>query len=429
MLAPIAKHTDPASTRRGAGATTWLLLLGLACAVGLAFVAGAFDQWIAQGPRPALAEDESSVNGGGAEAERPVERVTEDASRPEATAAAPAVPASDPVHKNNEAVDLLDAGELDRAVELFEEATQEAPDNETYRSNLRNALLRRAGVLAPTDPDAAARDYDRALELALDEDQAERIRSLRDKARAIAEREKDFVVESTLHFTFRFDGAREEIIGGVDELKVILEAAYQEYGDLFRRRPVEEGEPRIEVVLYRSEGFNAVTGLGDWAGGVFDGTIRVPADDLRDRNRVSRLKTVLRHEVAHAFTASIGGKDVPAWLNEGLAQWLESPRARAGAVRLARGRLGAANQTLFPLSELQGTLANWQDRARIARAYDQALAFTGYLVETYGSDLVFEMVAACKASGGAGAAEAFRAAILVDLDVVLGDFRDDLPGR
>lgn len=416
----------PNSRSRGGASAAWLVALALLCAGGLVFLAGGFDALLESGPVAEEADAEEALPSGPRPAARAVGESPASQGPGDAVSAEGAGATNDPVHRNNRAVELLEGGQLDEAIELFEQVVSEAPENDTYRANLRNALLRRANELTGSDPDAAAADYERALEFAADDASRERIAGLRDRARAIASEEKDFVVESTLHFTFRFDGAREEIIGGVDELKVILEAAYQEYGEIFRRRPVEEGEPRIEVVLYRSEGFNAVTGLGDWAGGVFDGTIRVPADDLRDRARVLRLRSVLRHEVAHAFTASIGGKEVPAWLNEGVAQWLEDPGTTAGKVGLARGRLAAAGQPLFPLAELQGTLARWQDRARISRAYDQALAFTDYLVQTYGSDLVFEMIAACKSGGGGGAATRFRDAILVDLEVVLGDFRDDL---
>ena len=306
MHAP--RQPAPLQRSRGGATAAWLLALALVCAGGLAFLAGGFDALLRSDPVAEKAEADSAL----ATEPMPAARaVGESAPSQGPDAAAPAEggsPSNDPVYRNNRAVELLEGGELDEAIELFEQVVSEAPENETYRANLRNALLRRANELTGSDPDAAAADYERALELAADDATRERIAGLRDRARAIASEEKDFVVESTLHFTFRFDGAREEIIGGVDELKVILEAAYQEYGEIFRRRPVEEGEPRIEVVLYRSEGFNAVTGLGDWAGGVFDGTIRVPADDLRDRGRVARLRSVLRHEVAHAFTASIGAE-------------------------------------------------------------------------------------------------------------------------
>lgn len=328
--------------------------------------------------------------------------------------------------KNEAAVGALADKDFDRAIDLLIDAMTERPDIDVFSGNLAEAYLQRAKFREGAEPLDAASDYERAIQLTGDEGRRAQIERLRDRARAIGEREADFTIESTLHFTFRFDGARQEILGGIDELKGMLESTYQEYGDLFGRRPVEEGEPRIEVVFYRSEGFNAVTGLGDWAGGVFDGTIRVPADDLRAPGRVARLQEVLRHEVAHAFTRSIGGTRVPSWLNEGLAQWLESPATRSAEVRIARGRLGASGTGLFPLSELQGTLAQWKDRAKISRAYDQALAFTGYLIDQYGAELAFQMVAGCKTAGPEGAAAVFLSTILVDLDLVLADFRDSL---
>ena len=132
------------------------------------------------------------------------------------------------------------------------------------------------------------------------------------------------------------------------------------------------------------------------------------------------IKDVLRHEVAHAFTQSnrsAGPRCVPSWLNEGLAQWLENPSRRAIAVQLARGRLATSNEPLFRLSELQGTLAKWSDREKIARAYDQALAFTDYLIQQYGENLVFEMVGA-----ESGADSHFQSRLLIPLATVLDDF-------
>ena len=225
--------------------------------------------------------------------------------------------------------------------------------------------------------------------------------------------------------TFRYDGSREGLSAGVDRLKVLLEETYQEFGERFGRRPVEAGEGRIEVILYDAAGFDKVTGLGDWAGGVFDGRIRVPVEDLRTELRFARVKSVLRHETAHAFTHSIGGAKVPAWLNEGVAQWLEEPARRASDVGVARARL--ATVALFPLERLNGNLVGWEDRAEVARAYDQALAFVDHLVVQYGPDLVFSMIGACREGGVEGAAAHFKGRTLVDLEAVLGDLADSLP--
>lgn len=327
---------------------------------------------------------------------------------------------------NQAGIAALDRVEHDEAILEFGRAHELAPDVSAFAVNLTEAYVRRGVARPEVDALLKIEDFETALVTVQTDERRADIEELLARARAIAEAEQDFVIESTLHFTFRFDGARPELYAGIEALKRVLEDTYQEYGELFRRRPVEEGEPRIEVVFYEKQSFDDVTGLGDWAGGVFDGTIRVPVEDLGDAASVARITRVLRHETAHAFIRSIGGRDVPAWLNEGLSQWLEEPSRRAADVMHARGRLSRDTDELFELDDLRGTLTAWSDRARIRRAYDQALAFTSYLAQRYGDDLVFDLAAACKAGGADGAATRFQEVLLLDIDVVLGDFKDDL---
>lgn len=360
--------------------------------------------------------------------------------RPELAAPAPALapevaasgpdPVSEPVafderpyDLNDQAIVALEDGRFDEAIEWLEEAATARPDVPTFGANLGEAYLRRARA-GEGGPAAAVEDFEAALERIDDPDRRALIEELLERHRRIRDEERDFVVEPTLHFTFRYDGSREGLSDGVDRLKVLLEDTYQEFGERFGRRPVEAGEGRIEVILYDAEGFDSVTGLGDWAGGVFDGKIRVPVEDLRSELRFARVKSVLRHETAHAFSHSIGGAAVPSWLNEGVAQWLEEPARRESAVEIARAKLGAS--ALFPLSRLDGNLVGWEDRAEVARAYDQALAFVDHLSVQYGADLVFSMIAACREGGVGGAAEHFRERTLVELDAVLGDLADTL---
>jgi hypothetical protein len=171
------------------------------------------------------------------------------------------------------------------------------------------------------------------------------------------------------------------------------------------------------VVLYRRDRFDAVTGLGDWAGGAFDGTVRVPVEDLE--HEVERLKGVLRHELAHAFVHEAGGTKVPGWLNEGLAQWLEPPflDGRAVVVRRARARLEGT--ALYPLEQLRGSLASWTEREAIERAYAESLALVAFIEHMYGERVLFEMVSACKAGGTPEAR--FRDAVGLELAVVVED--------
>jgi hypothetical protein len=207
------------------------------------------------------------------------------------------------------------------------------------------------------------------------------------------------MVENSEHFELSYDGARTDLLWSSFEIVKQLENAYQDFGELFGRWPVESGRPRIRVVLYRKTGFHEATGMGHWAGGVFDGSVRVPLEDLgREKHTLER---VLRHEVAHAFVREVGGNRVPGWLNEGLAQWLEERNLvdRAREIEDARARL--AGKTLIPLEKLEGSLSEIQGDEAVAQAYAQALALCGWIDRNFGERLLFEMVAASRTSGGA----------------------------
>ncbi len=259
------------------------------------------------------------------------------------------------------------------------------------------ALLARAAELAPERADLA-----RLLARWRDEDEAQ----------------DGFWRDSSLHFDLSYDGARRDLLRGSSEILLVLEDAYIDLGEFFGRHPVEEGRPRIQVVLYRREQFGALTGLGDWAGGAFDGTVRIPVEDLAREE--SGLRRVLRHELVHSSGRGVGGAEVPGWLNEGLAQWLEGDRA--AAVARARGRL--AGRALFALEDLRGTLAAWEDADSIAVAYAQSLAFCDFVAEHYGERLLVEMVAARAA--GESADEAFARRTRLSLSDVVGDLAKDL---
>jgi hypothetical protein len=169
-----------------------------------------------------------------------------------------------------------------------------------------------------------------------------------------------------------------------------LEDAYRDLAYRLAISPVEDGRPRIAVVLYPREGFHSITGLGEWAGGAFDGTVRVPVGDFTKEEQ--GMKRVLRHELVHAFVRESGGPAVPGWLNEGLAQWLEPDAAHA----IAQARKKISGTELFPFERMQGTLASWTDQDEIVRAYAQSLVMVDYIASEYGESVLYEMIAGCK---------------------------------
>ncbi|MFT5050809.1 MAG: hypothetical protein ACI8QZ_002214 [Chlamydiales bacterium] len=320
---------------------------------------------------------------------------------------------------NTQGVDALDAGDLDLAVTLFEGCVAGGPDEPIFQRNLAEALARRAAV-GRTAGDVELRersmlDLVRAIEL--DPARTDLTEFLA-RWRKSAEAEHDFWRKQTDHFEFSFDGTRDELMWGTAPLENELEAAYHEFGELFDLYPVEAGRARFRVVLYRPETFGSVTGLDDWAAGAFDGTVRVPVEDLS--RETERLRSVLRHELIHAFVHEVGGARVPGWLNEGFAQLQEPPFRNERLPLLNKAKATLRGADLFSLEELRGSLISWTDRDAIELAYAQSLAFVAYVERMYSERVLIDMIAGCKQ--GRSPEETFVAELGVELDVVLEDF-------
>jgi tetratricopeptide (TPR) repeat protein len=342
-----------------------------------------------------------------------------------ADAADPALPVDRrPYDWNNLAIELLGAGELARAVELLEDSVRARPDETVFVHNLAEALTRLARSERESEAWAdrvlAIEHLGRAVQLAPERAELARLLERWETSTAA---EKDLWRKKTEHFELSFDGTRDELMWGTGPLESELESSYGEFGELFGFFPVEEGRPRIRVVLMRREEFAAVTGIGDWAAGAFDGTVRVPVEDLSAEQE--KLKRVLRHELVHAFIQESGGNRVPGWLNEGLAQWLEAPfdGERPADVRRSLARLLGAE--LFDLDRLSGSLAAWDSVQEIETAYAQSLAFVEYVRRMYGERVLIAMVGGCKL--GERPRDVFSRALGgLQLEVVLEDFAQSL---
>lgn len=386
-----------------------LTFLGLAAAAGLGYlVAGALAP-----PRPAH-QPAGSV---------PVLEAAEDPAPGRQAVPGPldttpsAAPADPWVPMNNQGTRALEAGDYAAAEALFRECHQAEPENEVYRHNLAEALARIARREREEESlyEESLVHLEEAVELAPDRRD---LAVLLGQWRKEADLEQGFWLDSSLHFDLRYDPARDDLLHGSQPLLDRLEAAYADFLELYGVDPVPLGANKLRVSLYRKETFDRLTGLGDWAGGVFDGSIRIPVEDLAAEDH--QLSRVLRHELSHAFTRELGGKGVPGWLNEGLAQWLEND----GGNRLERARLDLRGHELFPLERLEGSLASWSDRNAIRRAYAQSLALTEYIAREFGQQELFKMVAGCRE--GVSCAETFESSNLDSLDQVLADLAWDL---
>jgi len=105
---------------------------------------------------------------------------------------------------------------------------------------------------------------------------------------------------------------------------------------------------------------------------------------------------VLHHELVHAaFDAAAPTLVLPAWLNEGSAEWLEM---RATGQRRISGRQrailaeAASRGDLFSLAELSSRSFGHLGPNGARLAYWQAHAFVTYLVLEYGEQSLRELI-------------------------------------
>jgi tetratricopeptide (TPR) repeat protein len=157
---------------------------------------------------------------------------------------------------------------------------------------------------------------------------------------AEARSESRFSETRGVHFRVLFEGPVDQAVAR--RAVELLETAYLRVGDELQSYP---GAP-VEVVLYTEQQFRDVTRAPAWAGGQYDGRIRVPVKGALDR--ADLLERVLTHEYVHALIASLAGLEgVPAWMDEGLAEAL-SPGGLPQSERLR-----AATKQRLALSSLQ----------------------------------------------------------------------------
>ena len=116
-------------------------------------------------------------------------------------------------------------------------------------------------------------------------------------------------------FTISFDGPVQQKLAA--RAASVLSAAFWRIGKTLGAYP----SAPINVVLYSERQFHDITGAPEWAAGGFDGQIRLPVRGAAQN--LAEFDRVLTHELTHAMLKSIAPRNLPAWLNEGLAMYCE----------------------------------------------------------------------------------------------------------
>ena len=189
----------------------------------------------------------------------------------------------------------------------------------------------------------------------------------------------------TEHFTALFEAATDEPFAR--EVLARLEAAYSRIGNTLGVYPSQP----VSVVLYTREQFGEITKLAAWSAAGYDGRIRVPLGRALEQQQ--ELDRVLSHEYVHAVVAMLGGRTVPAWVNEGLATALESTDstdAEQTLMRTAAPELSKLHNSFVGLSARDAEIAYASAARAVRRLIDQrGLAAVVAILEDLGRGVSF----------------------------------------
>lgn len=177
---------------------------------------------------------------------------------------------------------------------------------------------------------------------------------------------------------FRFQFSKEEHNDIKDKVHFILKDAYREIGKKMKFYP----EKPVTVILYNEKGFFDVTRAPGWAGGLYDGKIRLPIQGGVD-GQEEVLERVLHHEYVHALVHAITPR-CPHWLNEGLAVYFTEDEAELR-------EFGDEMGQIIPLRLLENGFPGGDERIVLA-AYLESYTAVAYLIDKYGLFRVKELL-------------------------------------
>ena len=292
----------------------------------------------------------------------------------------------------------LERGEPDESVHAFEEANRLQPREgavlqglgaaHLYRGDEREAevFLQRALEADPTqllalkllgeiayrrdDLDTARARFESALRL--DPSDAA-VRESLNLILAEAGAQKEVRRLESRHFTVRFE--REQGEAPARTVLARLESARQDIG----RRLGGYPERKVPVVLAAGGAFHEHAQAPDWAQGLFDGKIRLPAEGAMRGG--AALDRVLRHEYTHALVHDRTRGRAPTWLSEGLAiacEGRDTDRER---------RIMRSSDHLIPIRELHGSFLALP-RTEVPLAYAESATAVEYLLRRHGETAV-----------------------------------------
>jgi hypothetical protein len=278
----------------------------------------------------------------------------------------------------------LEQGDARRAASIFAQALEQHPNEPTLhfgagtaayaqgRTDPALASLRKAVALDHRFPEAwvmlgrvaydrgdsrlAIESMEKALELRPRDTFAAELLARWQRESSV---HRSYIEKPAEHFRIMYEGGMQQAIG--ERVGRVLDREYRRIGGTLNSYPSEP----ITVILYTDQEFHDVTRSPAWAGGHYDGRIRIAVGGTIEPAHLDR---IIAHELVHAVVASAAARRIPAWLNEGLAMHLESSD---------RGWIPAALRqaaSIVPLDTLDRGFSGLDERAAIGAYAESAVA-------------------------------------------------------
>jgi tetratricopeptide (TPR) repeat protein len=268
----------------------------------------------------------------------------------------------DPVLLMNIAYLHLRRSEYRQSLEYLERARRVAPDNPDV------AKLEGWAYYGLNKLDQAVAEWKRSKALRPDAE----VQAALDKAQRDKQEEDSYRENESNHFVLHYYGQAEPELAR--EVLKVLEMHFSAIESELDFTPPDS----IGVVLYTQQAFADITRAPSWVGALNDGRIRVPVQGLT--SLTPELSRVLKHELTHSFIQQKTHGRAPAWVQEGLAQWMEGKRSGENASALVQDYQA---KLATPLGALEGSWMRLSgDEASYAYAW--ALANMEYIIQSDG---------------------------------------------
>lgn len=260
------------------------------------------------------------------------------------------------------------AGQIPQALGLYEKTLTYDPTNfhalmqsayfswKTQKFDLSKGYLARAKAINPGSSD---------------------VRTLEDKIR-MEERSGNLDTGTSEHFVL---AASDEYLNSMGSHNVLyeLEQAFNEISYKLSYYP----KGKITVVLYPVKDFHEHWALPSRVNGYFDGKLRIPY--ASKKTTVQMMKPIMLHELTHSFVNSMNQTEIPKWLNEGLAQWVEGKSMDPKSIKaLMTYEVTKKTHDLGHLDSVLSAQKNPFNGNEMTLAYMKSFSIVQYLIEQNG---------------------------------------------